>query len=111
MYDLHAFDSPYMVCYWCLIVTYALTLLFNEILQNLNDTDVDLSMSPKVKCYSVIGLPKYGFLLVSNCNTWPNSAPLQDISFQNLSDLDINLSRSLRSNVIAPMDPPYMLPY
>ncbi len=42
-------------------------------------------------------------LLMFNGNIWPNSAPLQDISFQNLSDLDIDLSRSLKSNVIASM--------
>ena len=39
-------------------------------------------------------------------NIWHTSAPLRDISFQNLSNIDIDLSRSLRSNVIAP----YMLP-
>ncbi len=40
-----------------------------------------------------------------NSNIWPNSAPLSDISFQNLSDLDIDHSRSLkvkRDSVIAP---------
>ena len=31
-----------------------------------------------------------------NSNIWPNSAPLQDIRLQNLSDLDFDLSRSLR---------------
>ena len=40
-----------------------------------------------------------------------NSAPLRDISFQNLSDLDFDLSMSLRSNVIAPMDSQYVLSY
>ncbi len=33
--------------------------------------------------------------------TWHNSAPLRDISLWNLSGLGIDLSRSLRSNVIA----------
>ena len=69
-------------------------------LRNLSDLDFDLSRSLKVKCDGVIGLPIYGFLLMFNSNIWPNSAPLLDISFQNLVDLDINLSRSLRSNVI-----------
>ena len=32
-----------------------------------------------------------------NSNTWSNSAPLRAISLRNLSDLDIYLSRSLRS--------------
>ena len=38
-------------------------------------------------------------------------APLWDISLPNLSDLDIDLSRSLRSNVIILLDSPYMLFY
>ncbi len=42
-----------------------------------------------------------------NSNIWPGSAALRDISFQNLNNLDINLSRSLRSNVITQMDSPY----
>ncbi len=58
---------------------------------------------------SLIGRPIYGFLLMFNSNIWPNSAPLQDISFQNPSDFD--LSRSLRSNVIASIDSPYTLSY
>ncbi len=29
-----------------------------------------------------------------NSNIWPNSAPLQDIRLQNLSDLELDLSRS-----------------
>ncbi len=56
-------------------------------------------------------LPKYGFLLLFNSNIWAISAPVRDISFQNLSDLDIDHSRSLSSNVIASMDSPYMLSY
>ena len=44
-----------------------------------------------------------------NNNIWLNSAPLRDISFQHLSDLDIDLSRSLGSNVITPMDYPYIV--
>ncbi len=31
-----------------------------------------------------------------NSNIWPNSAPLQDIRLQNLSDLEFDLSRSLK---------------
>ena len=82
-------------------------------LRNLGDLDFYLSMSLKLKCDSVIGLPICGFLVVSNSNIWPNTAPLRDtgISIQSLSDLDIELSRSPRSNVIAPMDSPYMLSY
>ena len=68
-------------------------------------------MSLKVKYDSVIGLPIYGFLLpvMFISNIWPNPATLGDISFQNLSEIDF--SRSLRSNVIAPMDSQYMLSY
>ncbi len=51
-------------------------------LQNLSDVDFDLSRSLKVKCDSVIGLPIYGFLVVSNSNIWPSSAPLQDIRYK-----------------------------
>ena len=61
-----------------------------------NLSNFDLSMSHKVKCDSVIGLPIYGFLVVSNSNIWPNSTPLQNIRLQNLSDLDFELSRSLK---------------
>ncbi len=46
-----------------------------------------------------------------NSNIWPNSGPLRDRSFQNLSDLDINLSRSLRLNQIVSLDSPHMLSY
>ncbi len=59
----------------------------------------------------VIGLQVYDFLLVFNRNIWPNPAPLQDLSFQNLINLDIDLSMSLRTNMITPMDSPYMLSY
>ncbi len=33
----------------------------------------------------------YALLLMFKSNLWPNLAPLQDIRFQNLSDLDIGL--------------------
>ncbi len=63
MYDLHAFDSQYMVS------------------------------------------------LVFNGNIWPSSAALRDVSLQNLSDIDSDLSGSLRINVIASMDSAYMFSY
>ena len=31
-----------------------------------------------------------------NSNIWPNSAPLQNIMLQNMSDLNFDLSRSLK---------------
>ncbi len=38
----------------------------------------------------------YMLSLMFNSNIWPNSAPLQDIRLQNLSDLEFDLSRSLK---------------
>ena len=38
----------------------------------------------------------YAFLLMFNSNIWPNSTPLQDTKLRNLSDLDLDLSRSLK---------------
>ncbi len=32
-----------------------------------------------------------------NSNIWPNSAPLQDIRLRNLSDLEFDLTRSLKA--------------
>ncbi len=43
----------------------------------------------------------YGSLI---SNVWPNSAPLRDISLRKRSDLEFDLSRSLKLNVIKPMD-------
>ncbi len=40
------------------------------------------------------------YAVVSSSSIWPNLAHLRDINFQNLSNLDIDLSRLLRSNVI-----------
>ena len=50
------------------------------------------------------------FLLMFN-NTWPNSAPLRDIRLQNVSDLDIDLLRSLRSNVTMLLESSHMISY
>ncbi len=74
----------------------------------MSDVDIDLSRSLKVKSdSSILGLTIYGFILMFNNIISPNSAPLRDISFQNMTGLDINLSASLRSNVVASMDPSY----
>ncbi len=41
--------------------------------------------------------PIYGFLVVSSMsNIWPNPASLRAMIFQNLSELDIDLSRRLK---------------
>ncbi len=37
-----------------------------------------------------------GFLLMFNSNIWPNSPPLPDIRLSNVSDLEFDLSRSLK---------------
>ena len=67
-------------------------------------------MSLNVKCGSVIGLPIYGFLVVSNSNIWPNSATLcsflrYKISLRNLSDLGFDFQGDYyRSDVITVLD-------
>ena len=92
-------DSPYTctIPYWSLIsIIWPNSAALRDIsLWYLSDLDIDLSMSLKVKCDIVIGLPIYGFLLVFNSKIWPNSAPLRDIRLWNLSDLDFDLSSSL----------------
>ena len=45
-----------------------------------------------------VGLSMCDLLLVFNSNTWPKSDPFRDISFK--IDLHIDLSSSLKSNVI-----------
>ena len=65
-------------------------------------------MSLNVKCGSVIGLPMYGFLVVSNSNTWPKSAmfcSLWDISLRNLSDLGIDFQgdNTIRGLTLLPL--------
>ncbi len=62
--------------------------MYFSIVDHFRHLNFDLSRSLKVKCDSDFGLPHNGFLLVFNSNTWPNLAPLQDISFQNVNDLD-----------------------
>ncbi len=53
---------------------------------NVGDLEFGLSRSLKVKCDGAIELLIYGFLLMFNSSIGPNSAPLQDIRLQNLSD-------------------------
>ncbi len=69
-------------------------------LRNLSDLDFDLSRSSKViyeghSGEGAIGLPLYDFPLMFNSNIGPSWAPLWDIRLKNLSDLDVDLSRSL----------------
>ncbi len=79
--------------------------------QNLSDLDIEFFKVTEVKCDSIIGFAIYAFLLMFNSNIWPNSARLRDIRFQNKNGLDIDVSRSLGSNVITSMDSPYMRSY
>ncbi len=74
-------------------------------------SDFDLTRSLRVKSDGAVGLSICDLLLVFNSNTWPKSVPLSGL--RNLGDLKIHidLSRSLKSNVIAPMDSPYTLSY
>ncbi len=67
-------------------------------MQKKSDLDFNLSRSSMVELDSVSGLPIYHFLSVWNttCNIWPNLATLQDIRLQNLTDLDFDLSSSLK---------------
>ncbi len=68
---------------------------------------------PKVKSGGTVGLLLYGFLIYVMCNIWPNSALLQDIRLQNLSDLDFNLSFQvhLRSYLMVTLNSPYNISY
>ncbi len=67
-----------------------------SILDYIPHLNFDLSGSLKVKYDSVTGLSIYAFLLTFNSNMWPNSAPLWYIRLQNVSDLEIDLWRSLK---------------
>ena len=50
----------------------------------------------KIKCNHTNGLPMDAFLLIFNSHIWPTSAPLWDIGLRTMSDLDFDLSRSLK---------------
>ena len=95
-------DSPYMVSYYYIMVTHGLNLIsFKR--YNLLKYEWPWHCPFKVtevKCNHTNGLTIYAFQLMFNSNIWSNSAPLKDMRLRNLSDLDIELSRSLRSNVI-----------
>ncbi len=55
--------------------------------------EFDLLRSFKAKCDGMAGLPIYGFLLVLNTSIWP---PIQDMRVCNMSDLELDLPRSLK---------------
>ena len=65
-------------------------------LQNFGDLEFDLSRSLKVKSDSAIGLLIYGFLLMCNSNIGPKGQIFQGHS---------------RSDLMVPLDSPYMVSY
>ena len=66
---------------------------------NICALDFDLSMSLKVKFEWYHWTPDiYDFLLMFNSNIWLNMAPLRDTNPINSSDLECDLSRSLKHN-------------
>ncbi len=76
MYHINGL-STYAFLWICNSIKWPNSAHFRDImLRNPSDLDLDLSRSLKVKSDSVIGLPIYGFLLVSDRNIWPSSAPI-----------------------------------
>ncbi len=71
--------------------------------ENLSGLDFDLTGSLKVNCDDVVHTI-YGFLLMINSNMKRNSAPLRDIRLWNLSDLECDLSRTLKVKVMMSLD-------
>ncbi len=90
-----------------------LALLRDISLPHLNNLEIDLSRSLKSTVIASMDPPIHAFrlMLMFNSNIRPNSAPVRDISFQSLSDLDTDFSRSLWWNVIASIDSPYIISY
>ncbi len=75
--------------------------------QNVSGCNFDLWKSLEVRSDGAVnGHSIYDFPLVLNGNLWSKSAALGDISLRNLSNFDFNLSRS---NVMVPVDSPYMI--
>ena len=62
----------------------------------MSDLECDLSQSLKVKCHSAMTPHIYAYLLMFNSNIWLNAAPLRNIRLRNLSDIEFDLSRSLK---------------
>ncbi len=50
----------------------------------------------KNKCHAAIGLSVCPFPSMNNSNILSNSAPLRDVTLRNLSDLELDLSMSLK---------------
>ncbi len=67
--------------------------------------------SPYMKRERAIRLSIYGFLLMFNSNILPNKALLRDITVQNMSDLEFDLSKSFKVNLMVQLDSPYIRSY
>ncbi len=69
-----------------------------QINQNLSVLDIDHSLTPlEIKCDgSTYCSPIYDFPLVFSSNIWHNLPPLRYASLQSLSDLDFDISVSLK---------------
>ncbi len=80
-------------------------------LRNLGGLNCHLSRPPNVKCDGAKQSPYMISAGAFNSDILPIWAPLRDIGLPNLSDLDIDLSMSLRSNVITLLDCQYMVSY
>ena len=77
----------------------------------MSDLDIDLLRSLRSNVTGAIDSP---YMLSCNSNIWSNSAPLQDIRFRNMIDLDFDLSRSLKvkcDGVIGPYIYGFLLMY
>ncbi len=74
-----------------------------------SDLDFDISRSPKVKSDGAVGHTTYDSLLVYNGNIW--LASLQDIRLQILGNLTLTFQGHLGSNLMVPLDSPYMFSY
>ena len=67
----------------------------------MSDFDFDISRSLTVKSDGAFHI---WFPIISNSHIWPTSSVLRDISLQNLSGFEIDLSGLLRYNIIIPLD-------
>ncbi len=88
--------------------TYNILLFY----QYVNNLDFDLSRSLKVKCDGVIEHPLmmiYGFLLLFDSNIWPNSLLYEIWGFEIW--VTLTFQGHSRSNVMVPLDSPYMISY
>ncbi len=98
-------DSWYMVFNWCLIVTYS--LLVTRPLYDIKAFKIWVILTFKAT-HNQIWWYSWAWYIwfprMFNGNMCPNSSLLRDISLPNLSDLEFDLSWSLRWNIITLLD-------